>query len=80
MKPTKASPTRNYIISSSSWLGKFITEFVPYAHVMLDDAKENYVLTKEEYNSYVVAAYADLKVPYEDDRPEVSFVQRISLD
>jgi hypothetical protein len=47
---------------------------------MLDDAKENYVLTKEEYNSYVVAAYADLKVPYEDDRPEVSFVQRISLD
>ncbi len=38
---------------------------MPYAHVMLDDAKENYVLSEEEYTSYVSACAADLKLPYE---------------
>ena len=65
MKRTKASPTRNYTISCTSWLGKFITEFVPYAHVMMDNAKENYVLNADEYMPYTAAAYADLKLPYE---------------
>lgn len=32
---------------------------------MLDDAKEHYVLNKEEYESYVVAALAELSLPYE---------------
>lgn len=80
MKPTKASPTRNYIISSSSWLGRFITEYVPYAHVMLDDAKENYVLSKDAYTSYVVAAYADLKVPYDLQPKEVFTTRGCNLD
>lgn len=61
MKRTKASQTPNFTISSSSWLGRFITEFVPYAHVMLDDMKEHYVLTDELYFSYAKACYADLK-------------------
>lgn len=63
MKRTKASPTHNYIISCSSYLGRFIKEFVPYAHVMLDDEKEHYMLNDELYTSYVKACYADLKDP-----------------
>lgn len=65
MKRTKASPTRNYTISCTSWLGRFITEFVPYAHVMLDADKAHYTINAAEYLAYAEAAYADLKLSYE---------------
>jgi hypothetical protein len=32
---------------------------------MLDDAKDNYVLTLDEYESYAVSCYGHLKLPYE---------------
>jgi len=65
MKPTKVLPTRNYTISCTSWLGRFIAEAVPYAHVMLNETKDNYVVTAGEYDDYVVACYDDLKVSCE---------------
>ena len=51
-----------------------------YAHVMLDDAKENYVLDASRYYSYSSACYADLKITYADEPPKMYDVVNSVLD
>lgn len=72
----------NFTVSCTSWLGKFITEFVPYAHVMLDGVKENYVLGEKEYLCYTLFCYADFKVNHADERDgtTISSVAGVCVD
>jgi hypothetical protein len=67
MTQRKASPTRDFFVSSTSWLGRAIIECSPFDHVVCEHEGEQFVVIDAmEYLMYTTLVFTYHKQGLED--------------